>query len=66
MHFILYEVLARVIAIYLLFDCVRKLRRGLADRKIRYADHDVVDFLLDWSDHLVRRDAAPISYWTTV
>jgi hypothetical protein len=45
MRFFLYEVVARIVAIYLCFDCGRKLRYGLAERKIAYFNSN----FLGWS-----------------
>jgi len=59
MQFFLYEILARVVAIYLCLDCWRKLRSGLAERKIGYVSSD----LLDWTRGVAERDTAPVSYW---
>lgn len=64
MQFFLYEIVARIVAIYLLVDCARTLTYGLVERKIRYFNADFLDFLLDWwSPRDVHRDAAPIRYW---
>jgi hypothetical protein len=62
MHFFLYEIVARVVAIYLGLDCGRKLRRGLAERKIAYFNPN----FLDWSDWVAHRDTAPIQYWIQI
>jgi len=35
MQFFLYEIVARIVAIYLCFDCSHKLRYGLVERKTR-------------------------------
>jgi hypothetical protein len=67
MQFFLYEIVARIVAIYLCVDCYRKLRLGLAERKIASWSSDPVNWVLDlfqdpsiWVAH---RDAAPIRYW---
>ena len=62
MRFFLYEIAARVVAFYLCVDCVRKLRRGLAGRKIAYFNPS----LLDWSHWIADRDAAPVRYWIQI
>ena len=59
MHFFLYEIVARLVAIYLCVDCWRELRLGLAERKIAYFNSS----LLDWSHWVADRDAAPVQYW---
>jgi hypothetical protein len=69
MQFFLYEILARMVAIYLCFDCIRTLRSGLAERRITYILCS--GYILDWlftspSKWTFERDAAPIRYWITV
>lgn len=59
MQFFLYEILARVVAIYLCLDCSRKLWNGYFERKIGYRSAD----LLDWSASIAHRDATPVRYW---
>ena len=68
MHFFLYEVVARVVAVYLLVDCSRELRNGLVERKITYFNGgDIIgSLLIDWSKWFVRRDDAPIRYWIEI
>jgi hypothetical protein len=62
MHFFLYEIVARIVAIYLCLDCGRKLWRGFAERKIAYFNPS----LLDWSHWVADRDAAPVQYWIQI
>jgi 4-amino-4-deoxy-L-arabinose transferase-like glycosyltransferase len=62
MRFFLYEVVARIVAIYLCFDCGRKLRYGLAERKIAYFNSN----FLNWSNWVAHRDAAPVQYWIQI
>jgi hypothetical protein len=65
--FFLYEIVARIVAIYLCFDCGRTLWHGLIERKIAYFNSDLIDWLLvDWSKWFIRRDAAPIRYWIQI
>ena len=59
MRLFLYEIVARIVAIYLCFDCSRKLWHGFIERKIAYFN----DSLLDWSNWVAHRDAAPVQYW---
>jgi hypothetical protein len=47
MQFFLYEIVARIVAIYLCFDCYRKPRHGLAERKIASFSSDPVNWFLD-------------------
>ncbi|MGY8704394.1 hypothetical protein RAD16_01455 [Bradyrhizobium sp. 18BD] len=63
MRFFLYEVVARIVAVYLCVDCGRMLRDGYTDRKIRAFSPDVVVWLLDWSRQVFQRDTEPFSYW---
>ena len=60
MHFFLYEILARIVAAYLAYDCAQKLRRGLRERKIAVFNPD----LLDWFSYSpADRDATPVQFW---
>jgi hypothetical protein len=67
MQFFLYEIVARVVAIYLCVDCYRKLRHGLAERKIASYSSDPINWILeafmDPSIRVTQRDTAPIRYW---
>jgi 4-amino-4-deoxy-L-arabinose transferase-like glycosyltransferase len=62
MRFFLYEIVARIVAIYLCFDCSRKLWYGLVERKIAYFN----DNFLGWSNWVAHRDAAPVQYWIQI
>jgi hypothetical protein len=66
MHFFLYEVVARIVAIYLFVDCCRQLRHGLVERKIGYFTPDFPNWFMDWSNWSARRDAAPVQYWIQI
>jgi len=70
MQFFLYEIVARIIAIYLCVDCIRTVRYGLAERKIAYFNTDPVnwflDSFLDPSSLVFHRDTAPIRYWISI
>ena len=63
MQFFLYEIAARIVAIYLCLDCSRKLRSGLVERKIAYFNSDLLDW---WSHGVAHRDAAPVRYWVEI
>jgi hypothetical protein len=54
MQLFLYEVVARIVAIYLCVDCWRKLRNGLAERKIAYYNTRLVKPLYS-SGHSARQ-----------
>ena len=66
MQFFLYEIVARIVAIYLCVDCGRTLWQGFVERKIKFfhSHTDLVDWLLDWSPRpIFHRDTAPVRYW---
>jgi hypothetical protein len=48
MQFFLYEIVARIVAIYLCVDCSRKLWYGLVERKIAYFKPDFLDRWSNW------------------
>ena len=68
MQFFFYEIVARVVAIYLCIDCYRKIRNGLAERKIAYTSNgDILDWLIfDTSRWVAHRDATPVRYWIQI
>lgn len=69
MQFFLYEVLARVVAIYFCFDCCRALWSGLVERKIAYslATGSILDsFFPAPRNWIFERDSEPMWYWTTI
>ena len=70
MQFFLYEIVARIVAIYLCVDSSRKLWLGLTERKIKPFNADPVnwflDSFLDPSNLVVHRDTAPIRYWISI
>jgi hypothetical protein len=63
MQFFLYEIVARVVASYLLVDCYRTIRGGFAERKIAVFNSDH----LDWYPYPdLHRDSEPIRFWITM
>lgn len=67
MQFFLYEIVARIVAIYLCFYCSRRLWHGLVERKIAYFNDDILDWLfIDWSKVVAHRDATPVRYWIQI
>lgn len=70
MQFFLYEILARIVAIYLCVDSSRQLWFGLAERQIAIfnpgAINWILDAFLDDSLKVVHRDAAPVRYWIEI
>jgi hypothetical protein len=66
MQFFLYEIVARIVAIYFCVDCFRTLRCGLVERKIKFVNTNtgILDWLLDWGPRpIFHRDTAPVRYW---
>jgi len=71
MQFFLYEIVARIVAIYLCVDCSRRLWYGLVERKIAYTNNsgDFLGWFLDWVDWskvVAYRDATPVRYWIQI
>ena len=67
MRFFLYEILARIVAIYLCVYCSCQLWYGLVERKIAYFNDDFLDgLLIDWSKVIAYRDATPVRYWIQI
>jgi hypothetical protein len=69
MQFFLYEIVARIVAIYLCVYFIRKVRSGLVERKITYYlfNTDFLDsLLLDRSRWVADRDATPVRYWIQI
>jgi hypothetical protein len=68
MQFFLYEIVARIVAIYLCVTTSRTLWYGFVERKIAY--YTGGDFLggllIDWSKWIIHRDTAPVRYWITI
>jgi hypothetical protein len=62
MQFFFYEIVARIVAIYLCVDCSRKLWYGLVERKIANFNSN----FLDWSNWVAHRDATPVRYWIQI
>jgi hypothetical protein len=58
--FVVYEIVARIVAIYLCVHCSRKLWHGLVEKKIAHFNPDLLDW---WSYRDAYRDTAPIRYW---
>ena len=69
MQFFFYEIAARIVAIYLCVDCIRKVRSGFVERRIKSFFHSTdildwfVDGLLGWPSQVFHRDTAPVRYW---
>ena len=70
MQFLLYDVVARIVAIYLCLDAGRRLKLGLAERKMTYRRrYDVLEWLLGWDTdetRLIRKDDTPVRYWLLI
>ena len=63
MQFFLYEIVARIVAIYLCFDCGRDVWHGFVERKTRPYSPDFLDWFNPWSNIVAHREATPIRYW---
>lgn len=63
MRFFLYEIVARIVAIYLFVDCGSKLWFGLVERKVAYFNPDLLDW---WPRRDAHRDTAPVRYWILI
>ena len=63
MQFFLTEIVARVIAIYLLIDTGRALWYGLAERKTSVANYMFMDAFVRLPDWSADRNTAPWQYW---
>ena len=68
MEFFLYEIVARIVAIYLCVDCYRRIRNGLVERKIvDYSNGDLLTWLIfDSSRWVSHRDTTPVRYWIQI
>ena len=62
MHFFVHEIVARLLAAYLCFDSIRKLRRGLIDRRVTSFSSS----WFDWSQWVDDRDTTPVCYWIQI
>jgi hypothetical protein len=65
MQFFFYEIVARIVAIYLCVDCWRRITNGLAEGKITYTSNsDILGWLIfDSSRWVAHRDTSPGQYW---
>jgi hypothetical protein len=59
MEFFLYDVLARIVAIYFVYDCSRKIWDASHEKKITVVNSE----FFGWSNRDAHRDEAPIQYW---
>jgi hypothetical protein len=67
MQFFLYEIVARIVAIYVCYSCGRQLWDGLGARKISYWNDDFIgSLLIGWSKLVTYRDTQPIRYWIEI
>jgi hypothetical protein len=67
MRFFLYEIVARIVAIYLCVHSGRTLWHGFVERKIGYfVGFDFLNWFLDWSNFVARRDVTPVQYWIQI
>jgi hypothetical protein len=62
MDFLLYQVVARVVAVYLAIDTYRTIQRGLAEGKISSFNPD----WLDWFTYVNNRETHPTRFWLEI
>jgi len=62
MQFVLTEIVARLVALYLCVDCIIMLRDGFAERKIEWAS-DWIHWIAGAPNLIAHRDTMPIRYW---
>lgn len=62
MQFFFYEIVARIVALYLGVECFRKIGRALAEGKIVFFNPDLVD----WSRWSADRNVSPVSFWIQI
>jgi hypothetical protein len=61
-QFFLTQIVARIVAAYLAYDCLRTVRRALAEGNIRWFNSD----LLNWSTTYANRRREPYQFWFQV
>jgi hypothetical protein len=66
LEFFLYEIFARVVALYLLIDGSRALWYGLAERKFSFIEFSWTDLLVNTPPWMADRDTAPFWYWWNI
>jgi fluoride ion exporter CrcB/FEX len=68
MQFFLYEIVARIVAVYFFVECSRTLWDALVERKIGYFNPGFLGWLTDWSnwDVDIQRDVAAVRYWMRI
>lgn len=63
LEFFLYQILARIAAIYLLVDGGRALWYGLTQRKTAVENYEFMGMFVRLPDWSAERDTAPWQYW---
>jgi len=66
MEFFLYEIVARIVAIYFGVECGRRLWSDLVERKTRPFSPDFLHWLDPWSNWIARNDADRIRHWIRI
>lgn len=66
MQFVLFQIVARIVAVYFCFDTARDLWKGLVERKIAPYSPDFLDQINPWANIVAHRDASPIVYWAHI
>ena len=63
LEFVLYEIVARVVAVYLFVDGSLALWNGLAERKTSVVNYQFMDMFVRLPDWSADRETAPLQYW---
>ena len=66
MRFLVYDVLARGVALYFLVVSGAELRRAFREREISNFSADTLEWLLGWSSYVVQRKVAPVQFWIQI
>ncbi len=66
LQFFFYEVVARLVAIYLAYDCWRDVRDGFVERKVRPYNPDILNWFNPWANRVAHRDTEPVQYWLLI
>jgi hypothetical protein len=63
MQFFLHEIVARVVAAYLLIEGSRALWHAVVARKLSFEQDGVMERLFNVPDWVTHRDTNPLRYW---
>lgn len=63
MQFFLHEIVARAAAAWVFVNTSQSLQVALAERKLTFAQHGLLETLFNLPDSVTRRDTNPFRYW---